>query len=61
MARKVCAFSEGSTTPAGKKQAPDQCRKAILEKFKKVIEKCEIEHEHECPLRAFVEAEREVK
>lgn len=55
-----CAFSEGSTSPGGKKQAPDRCRKVMLEKFKKIIEKCEIEHEHECPLKAFIAAE-EVK
>lgn len=57
--KKICAFSEGSTKPDGKKQAPDVCRKAILEKFKKIIEKCEIQSAHECPLKAFVEAMRD--
>jgi hypothetical protein len=55
--KKICAFSQGSTTDDGKKMAPDQCRKAILEKFKKQIEKCEIDNKHDCPLRAFMEAE----
>jgi hypothetical protein len=52
-----CAFSEGSTTKEGKKMAPDQCRKAILEKFKKHIEKCEIDNKHYCPLKAFMECD----
>jgi hypothetical protein len=49
-----CWMSQGSTTPEGKRQAPDRCRLAVLEAYKTKIEACEIEHEHLCPLRCFI-------
>ena len=58
-----CAFGTGSSTIDGKQHAPERCKKAIWEAYKKVIEKCEIERPDCCPLRAFIseEALKEVR
>jgi hypothetical protein len=50
---RKCMFAAGSTTKDGKQVAPDKCRDALLRKYKKIIEVCEITHSHECPLKAY--------
>ena len=51
--RKRCAFHKGSTNNDGKKQAPDICRQAILDRFKVEVERCAITNPEECPLKRF--------
>ncbi len=58
MEKKPCGFSKGHTTNEGKNIAPDKCRQAVLEKYKKVIETCEITNACECPLRAYIPSEK---
>lgn len=48
-----CMFASGSSTDKGQ-QAPDRCKRAVWEKYKVVIEQCEIQSARECPLRAFL-------
>jgi hypothetical protein len=48
-----CAFSKGSSTDTGQ-HAPEKCKRAIFEQYKRIIEQCEIDHPALCPLRAFV-------
>ena len=61
-----CAFGKGSgiTNDKGEKiadHAPEKCKQAIWDKYKQVIEQCEIIHEHACPLKAFIPDERPTK
>jgi hypothetical protein len=51
-----CAFATGSSTDRGN-HAPEKCKQAIFEKYKQVIEQCEISHAHLCPLRSYVSEE----
>jgi hypothetical protein len=57
MSRKPCTFGAASTCPDGHRHAPDPCKKAVFERYKVVIEKCEIEHADKCPLRRYLAAD----
>jgi hypothetical protein len=53
-----CIFSDSSTNDKGGFEPPKMCKQAMLDKFKKIMETCEVQHEHECPIKRFMEAKK---
>jgi len=47
-------MATGSTDERNCRQAPTRCRQAVWEKFKRIIDACDITSPVDCPLRAFV-------
>lgn len=48
-----CIFHQGHTDHNGNRKIPPLCKEAILEKHKKIVEKCEITKAEDCPLGKY--------